>query len=739
LAVLTFINDGTERKISCENGSNLLDVARLHGIHIDAYCGGLKKCGKCTVNINGLGKRLACETIVENDLTVEIPRHKESVVLTETAQKTFDFDDTNGEDETLGVAVDIGTTTLAIYICKLSGENAGTIIARNSAVNPQTAFGADVLSRISYAQTPGGLEKMRGCLIEKLNELIFEKLPKKQKLPDIKRVVLAGNTVMLHIAAGVDPAPIGRFPFEPPVRKAYEKSAADFGFSFNNAVNANVVVLPCPKGFIGADAVAAIVSSGLTKKQNALLIDIGTNSEIALVHDGEIYVTSCATGPALEGTNIRHGMRAAAGAIESVKIDPETLKAEVKIIGDIRAEGMCGSGIIDAAAEMFSTGIIETSGRFSKINSKYIGQGEDGVEYILSGDITVTQKDIRAVQLAKAALYAGAKMLVNAVRERTGDTFKISEILLAGAFGSKINPENALKIGMFPDVKLSNIQSIGNASGHGACMALFDKNAQKTMEAIAEKCIYVETALDKNYPKIFADSSYFPHKNDAFSANSPYIFPCYPGEVHENSECISVLTPLREYKYQSLDAFNGELLDDDLLQKAMGKIMPGNDIFELPCPFSLICAYIDPTKIYRQSSSLEQLLMQAVTELEETIKLSIKRGISIISMADGEGVSEIAGPKFFSNISGKYTIILLKKIEPLLANTNCAVHLCGKLSFSLHHAGLITVKPMRYDEKMTYKEALRFFAKQKNNKFFGHRCIHYETPAPILYKLDLIK
>jgi hypothetical protein len=268
-------------------------------------------------------------------------------------------------------------------------------------------------------------------------------------------------------------------------------------------------------------------------------------------------------------------------------------------------------------------------------------------------------------------------------------------------------------------------------------MALLNKNAQKNMEEIAEKCIYIETALDKTYPKIFADAAYFPHKSDSFSANASFLFPCYPGETHKNSETISFLKPAREYKYETINDFNGKLLDNKLLFKALEKIAPDNDIIEIPCPFSLIASYINPTKIYRHSETLVRLLTQAVNELETAVKEAVDHGAALISMADGEGVTEIAGPKFFSNISGKYTVLLLKKIEPLL--TNSAVHLCGNLSYSLHHAGFITVKPIRYDQKLTYKEALRFFSKQKGNKFFGHRCIHLETPAPILYKLDLIK
>jgi uncharacterized 2Fe-2S/4Fe-4S cluster protein (DUF4445 family)/DNA-binding MarR family transcriptional regulator len=735
LAVVSFIIDGNKKDVLCENGSNLLHIARKSGIHIDAYCGGSKKCGKCMVNVDGTDC-LACEWLVNSDITVTIPSKKETEILTETGSLSFPLAKNLYPENSYGIAIDIGTTTIAAYLCKLGFDNAGTIVDEKSALNPQTAYGADVLSRISFSQTENGLEILRKCLFETLNELIEQFAEETGSEIEIVRVILAGNTVMMHIASGINPKPIGQYPYESVRSDEYSVNASSFGFTFPGADKADVVVLPCPKGFIGADAVAAIVSSGLIRKNNALLIDIGTNSEIALIRDGKVYVTSCATGPALEGASIEHGMRAAAGAISSLLINPITLGSSFEVIGDVLPVGICGSGIIDAAAQMAVTGVIEPSGKFTALPSEYI----NNKKFFVTDDIYISQKDIRAVQLAKAALFAGAQMLVRQINE---ENFKkaainIGEIILAGAFGSKINIKNAYLLGMFPDCKLENVHSIGNAAGYGACMA-FDCETRKKMTDIAENAIFIETALDKDYSKAFASAMQIPHENMSFSANFPFIFPCSAQHGNYKSNHIRILTQIRDYKYKNLSEISeNSLLDEEDLSAAVKKITRDKYIVEIPGPFSLLCSLIDPISLFREKDKklLESMLEKAAEELFYAAKLAVDKGAVILSVADSEGVIEIAGKRLFEDFSGKYALHFLKKISPFLENSLC--HLCGKLSYSLQNSGMITAKTIRYDRAYSYKEALLQQMNNKNNRFFGHRCIHAESSAPILYKLELI-
>jgi len=429
----------------------------------------------------------------------------------------------------VGLAVDIGTTTVAAYLCDL---RSGEVLVVDSMMNPQVRYGEDVLSRITYSMmNEDGLEKMHNAIIDGLNTLAGRMTEKVGLLPtDIMEVTLVFNTAMQHIALCIDPKFLGRSPFAPGTKAARDIKARDLGLKVGRA--ANVHCLPVESGFVGPDNVAVLIAEEpyREKEKVRLIIDIGTNGEIDLGNEKRLLCTSCATGPALEGAQIKFGMRAAPGAIEKIVIDPETLDVAYKVIGQeqwypqikkTEAKGICGSGIIDMVAQLFRAGIIDRSGRFNlKLDHPRVRRGEDGKpEYVVAWaeetsigkDITFTQADVRAVQLAKAALYVGAKYLM----EKWGAD-RIDSVTLAGAFGSYIDRESAMVIGMFPDCPLDEVVAVGNAAGDGAKLALLDTGKREEAAWIARRVEFVETAVEPDFQTRFAAAMAFPHSTDKF-------------------------------------------------------------------------------------------------------------------------------------------------------------------------------------------------------------------------------
>ncbi len=432
-------------------------------------------------------------------------------------------------ERALGLAVDVGTTTVAAYLCDL---RTGQVLVVDSMMNPQVRYGEDVLSRITYAMmNDDGLEKMHGAIIEGINTLAGRMTEKIGLTPDaILEVTLVFNTVMQHIALGIEPSYIGRSPFTAGTKEAQNIKARDLGIKVWKA--ANVHTLPVEAGFVGPDNVGVLIAEEPYKEpaKIRMVIDIGTNGEIDIGNAGKLLCTSCATGPALEGAQIKFGMRAAPGAIEKVRIDPETMEASYKVIGQDKwypelkktdAKGICGSGIIDVVAELFKSGIIQKSGRFNmKPDSPRVRKAEDGrPEYVLAWadetsigkDISFTQGDVRAVQLAKAALYVGSRYLM----EKLG-VANLDSVTLAGAFGSYIDKESAMLIGMFPDCDLDNVMAVGNAAGDGAKLALLDVEKRDEAAWIAREVEFVETAIEPDFQERFAAAMAFPHSTDKF-------------------------------------------------------------------------------------------------------------------------------------------------------------------------------------------------------------------------------
>jgi len=420
-------------------------------------------------------------------------------------------------DENFGIAIDIGTTTLVGYLINLNDGKTYSVASR---LNPQTQFGEDIITRITYIKNnPDGLKKLNSILIEALNEIVVENCNKVNIKPSqIYEATIVGNSVMHHIFLGLNPISIGLSPYIPIIQHGLNVEAKKV--DLNIFPEGNAYTLPIIAGFVGADTLGVILSSEIDKEEElTLIIDIGTNGEIVIGNKTSIAAGSCAAGSALEGAHIKDGMRAASGAIDSVKINPENLDISFTTINNKKPMGLCGSGLIDAVAEMLKAKIIAQNGNFNKNligNNRFVKKNSE-VEFILvkknqtslNRDITISQNDIREIQMSKAAFYAGTKVILKNLNIDS----QIKKISLAGAFGNYINKENAKFIGMIPDIPNEKIFQIGNAAGMGAQICLLNKDFRIKAEKLLKVIKYVEISTKKEFQKEFAEAMYFPHFN----------------------------------------------------------------------------------------------------------------------------------------------------------------------------------------------------------------------------------
>ena len=428
----------------------------------------------------------------------------------------------------LGIAIDVGTTTLAAFLCDLA---TGELLSKASRMNPQIGYGEDVLARISYAMTEEeGREKLQQAMLEAISVLAEEMTAKiGREALEVDEIVLVYNTAMHHFTLGLEPKHMGRSPFVPAVSVPLDIKARDLGVKINPA--GNIHSLPVEAGFVGPDNVAVLIAEEPYRSNSIkLIIDIGTNGEIDLGNKDRLLSTSCATGPALEGAQIAFGMRAAPGAIERVEIDPETKEPRYKVIGEDKwypelkvtgAQGICGSGIIDVVAELHRAGIISKAGRINgRLETPRVRKDESGkLQYVLAWaeetaihkDIVITQGDIRAVQLAKGAIYVGARYLM----EKYGCDH-VDEVILAGAFGSYINKRSAMALGLFPDCDPEKVKAVGNAAGDGARLALLDVEKRREAARVARQVEFVETAVEPDFQARFMEALSIPHAKDEF-------------------------------------------------------------------------------------------------------------------------------------------------------------------------------------------------------------------------------
>ena len=438
-------------------------------------------------------------------------------------------------DLAYGVAVDVGSTTVAVHLCELSS---GDVLASASVMNPQIRFGEDLMSRVSYVMMhPEGAQEMTSAIRVALNDL-FKNVAKQvnAKVEDILEITLVANPIMHHLLLGINPVELGGAPFALTTDTAVEMPARELDLQINHG--GRIYILPCIAGHVGADTAGVILSEEpQQQKAMTLLVDVGTNAEIVLGDKNRLLACSSPTGPAFEGAQISAGQRAAAGAIERVRIDPDTLVARFKVIGsDLWSDepgfieetskfgvtGICGSGIIEVVAEMYLSGIVTVDGiidgELASRSPLVVADGRTWSYVLYQSDLTenqapilVTQNDIRQIQLAKAALYAGVKLLMDKL-----DIDHVDRIRLAGAFGSHINVQHAMVLGLIPDCALDQVSSAGNAAGTGARIALLNNQSRNTIEDLVTNIEKIETAMEPKFQQYFVDAMAFPNKTDPF-------------------------------------------------------------------------------------------------------------------------------------------------------------------------------------------------------------------------------
>ena len=460
-------------------GTTLLQALRMAGLHPDAPCGGKGTCGKCRVTVDDR-EVFACQTLVNRDLTVTRPQSRERQILTQGLCARIQPD---GKHD-YGLAFDIGTTTVVAYL--LDGKT-GKLLARESCPNPQAQYGADVISRIQYAlaETGGVLrECIRSCL-KQLTLAIAEKAGISAEV--ISVAAIAGNTAMHHLLLGIDPKPLVTPPYMPKAREALEMEGI-------LPISGSVRLLPNIAGFVGGDTVGCMVATGFDALEElTLMIDIGTNGEIVLGDKNRQIACSAAAGPAFEGAKISCGMCAAAGAVDHVWLEEGALRYHV--IGEESPVGICGSGLLDLVALLLKTGVIDETGYM-----------EEGSYRLGQSDVVLTQKDVREVQLAKAAIRAGIELLAQKLQVKLTD---IRQVYLAGAFGSYMKPASACAIGMIPSCLETRIQSIGNAAGEGAKLCTLHRGAFEHSKKLAETVEFLELASAPQFQDVFVDAMEF--------------------------------------------------------------------------------------------------------------------------------------------------------------------------------------------------------------------------------------
>ena len=562
-------------------GTTVLEAARELGVDLDTVCGGRGICGRCQVepsvgsfakwaidveadhlspwgpledNYKGKraiveGRRLGCSAQICGDVVIDVP--PDSQIHKQVIRKSVDVGDLTLDpiyrlaydadaDETqalrgddvvvtwpgyvdriVGIAVDVGSTTIAGHLMDLGS---GEVLASAGRMNPQIRFGEDLMSRVSYVMmNPGGDAELTAAVRAALNELSTELLEQADiEAEHVLDMTLVGNPVMHHLFLGYDPTPLGQAPFPLFTEDAVHTTGADLDLDLPNAA---VYVAPCIAGHVGADTAAAILNEGPHRSDAIqLLVDVGTNAEIVLGNDERLFAASSPTGPAFEGAQISSGQRATAGAIERVRIDRETLEPSVKVIGSdlwstdegfdeatakTGVPGICGSGIIEAISELVSAGVIDQQGVIRgdlADKTDRIVPDERTFSYVLHGDIQVTQADVRAIQLAKAALRAGIELLLEHAELETVD-----EIRLAGAFGAHIDPAHAMIVGLIPDAPIDAVRAVGNSAGSGAARVLLSQDQRDEVEALVREVTKIETATEARFQELFVTALAFPH------------------------------------------------------------------------------------------------------------------------------------------------------------------------------------------------------------------------------------
>ncbi|MZP42581.1 DUF4445 domain-containing protein [Heliobacterium gestii] len=543
----------SRHSIQVEAGTTILEAARRAGALIEAPCNGAGTCGKCRVKLaerfrpfvrsggehhltaedEADGWVLACESVVTGHIEVEIPQgissHSLQIISHGLARPvvvkpffTKAYDHKAGETRIIaggdvvaiepgdrsarlfGVVVDIGTTTLVASLVDIgSGEERATA----SALNPQSLHGQDVLSRIKFASEPAGREQMHTELIREINRLIGQVAATAAiDCGDIAEVIFSGNTCMLHLATDTDPSSLGKHPYRPVITGGNHVRAHALGLAV--APYGLVYLPPILSAYVGADITAGILAAGLSEQQGVtLFVDIGTNGEMVLAVDGAMAAASTAAGPAFEGMNITCGMRAGRGAIERFYVEADGA-VTIKTIEEAAPAGICGSGLLDIAGELVACGVIDKRGRFVRPDRSTLPEAlrerviacEGKPAFRIAGDIVLTQKDVRQIQLAKGAIRAGVELLL---RSRGVEADQVDRVFIAGSFGYHLQARSLIQIGLLPEVFDGKIEFLGNTSKTGGQALLLNGDLRRQLEALVPSVEVIELADYGDFDQVF--------------------------------------------------------------------------------------------------------------------------------------------------------------------------------------------------------------------------------------------
>ncbi|MDD5594782.1 MAG: ASKHA domain-containing protein [Candidatus Omnitrophica bacterium] len=416
-------------------------------------------------------------------------------------------------ERNFGFCFDIGTTTISGQLIDLKSKR---VLGTKASYNKQASFGSDVITRIIYAQAEGGLEQLHKAVIDTMDQMIRELIEEnKVDLNDVTALLCAGNTTMMHLLLGIDPTYIRRQPYVPTANFVPTLRAAEAGININP--RGLLFCLPGISSYVGGDTTAGVLSSGLNKERDlSLLIDIGTNGEIVLGNEEFLIACAASAGPAFEGSGVGCGMRASHGAIQKVKIEENDFKVSFTTIAGTKPRGICGSGYIDIIAEMLRLGILDKDGKIKPGKNRRLRETENGREFIIAfkeeadstGDIVISEADIENLKRSKAAIFAATSILL---RRMNFNFSQIKKIFIAGGFGTYLNAENAVRIGLLPDVERARLLFIGNSALAGARQAFLSYGATKEAESIAHKMTYMELSLENEYMDEYMAALFFPH------------------------------------------------------------------------------------------------------------------------------------------------------------------------------------------------------------------------------------
>ena len=519
-------------------GQSVLAAAQSVGVELQAVCGGAGTCGQCKVRcVSGnlarptseefnelceddlkAGYRLACQVVPLSNISVDIPAESltssqrvqiEGGELRAPVDPVMPLNDLREERPILGLAVDLGTTKIAGYLVDLE---TGQTLAGRGVMNPQIIYGEDVISRITFAgRTDQGGNCLQRKVIEALNKLIRDLCEEAHSSPEhVFEAVVAGNTAMHHLFAGLQVQQLGTAPYLPASTRPIHQPAKEFGLHL--AENAKVYTPPNIAGYVGGDHLAMLLGVGIEDcLEPTLAIDIGTNTELTLKANGRLLTCSCASGPAFEGAHIKHGMRAAPGAIERVLF--ESGEIHYYTIERRPATGICGSGILDAIAALLDAGALDKRGNFRKTAAR-VRRREGETEFLLvNGDeaenrreIVLTREDFSEIQFAKAAIRAGIEVLL---RLGQVDAKSLASFVVAGAFGSYLDLRSAVRIGLFPEIPLPKFKQVGNAAGLGARQMLVSARQRRRGEELAERIEYIELTIHPQFHGRFVQALSF--------------------------------------------------------------------------------------------------------------------------------------------------------------------------------------------------------------------------------------